>query len=200
MSVDEFGEQSPIVQNNFPEAVKHFDQVQEELFGTIETCLRNPSKQGFSTLTEITESSRLGFRDVITAIATDEELDIEERSNAMSTWYFDTEKKRLDFFRELAPDGDYEPEEFTREQMAENVQDYFDSGLEVEEIAMDITNGYIRGFAVDLSDLLDVAEPSRRAKAVFLAKDIGEQALEIGKISAGVIIGGILLRKAFKIR
>lgn len=203
MTVDgssDYGEHSPLTENPMVAAVQQFDEAQADLFASMTDYTGHPTRQRGILLNHHIETTRLAFHEVVLALAGDEELTIEERAKSIATWYFDAEKQRIDLCREIAPDGDYEESSFSSTVVAENIQDGFNAGLSAEDVASLATDSYAKSFAIDVNDLLDSARPNKRARAIYMAKDLGEQAIEIGKISAGVIIGGIILNKAFKQR
>jgi hypothetical protein len=101
-------------------------------------------------------------------------------------------------FRAKAPEGDYDADFPDREQIAENILDCFKAGMDAGEIAEDVKESYTSDFICDLDEFSEFLEPSRKMKAKLLAWQVGDQALAIGKISAGVVIGGLILQKISK--
>lgn len=204
---DEYGE-PPVTENKiFPEAVARFYEYEEDFFSRISTLLQNPyDEEAVNAFNQSSVDTQDAFVDVVIAIASDDELSLEERAKSIATWFFTAEQSRLDFLRKLAPEADYEEGEANYEHIVENVTDLFNAGLDPTEIGYELGNNYAMSLTVDMESLKDeVSEstdqadedrPTNKDKAVHLAKDIGIHAAEVGKLAAGIALGTLLAQKA----
>jgi hypothetical protein len=180
-------------------AERAFTETEQALFETIGDFTNNPHKRrNVSALHDKTQKNRQAFNDFVSAIVNDEELAIEEKANSVSTVYCDAENRRLAYFRELAPDGDYEEGETSVEEISENIGDLFHNDLPPEDITLAVTNNYMLSLAVDLDILLDFAQPGKLARSITFARDAREHALEVGKTSAAIAIGAVIAHQVIK--
>lgn len=199
MSNDEFYEPPVVYESKVHAAATGYNHVERDLFDSVERYVNNPMKKSnFDTMQEKANESGQAFQEFVLAIASDNELDMEERANAISAIYCQAQDKRLDSFRKLAPDAEYEEGSTSSSEVTENVYDLFMSGMGPEDIALGVTNNYALGFMVDLEDLIDCAKPGKMAKSISFAIDAGEHMLDVGKMTAAVVIGTVIARKALK--
>lgn len=180
-------------------AEREFAETEQALFETIRGFTNNPYKrQNVVALHDKTQKNRQAFNGFVSAIVNDEELEIDEKANAVSTAYCDAQNQRLAYFRELAPDGDYDEGDTTVEEVSEDIGDLFRNGLKPEDITLEVTNNYMLSLAVDLDTLLDFAQPGKLARSITFARDAREHFLEIGKTSTAIAIGAVIAHQVIK--
>lgn len=199
MENDDYREPPLVYESQVHLAATAYSQAEAELFGAIGRCVNNPlRKQHTVVFNRRSEEAQRAFCDLVLAIAEDDELEPDERASSITTVYCQAQDKRLDYFRKLSPTAEYDEGETTPREVAENIQDLFRSGKEPEDIALALAYNYMCSFEVDLEELLDTAEPGKLARAIVFAQDAGEHALEVGKMSAAIAIGGVVAHKIIK--
>jgi hypothetical protein len=196
---EEYGE-PPLAENKtFLEAVNQYDQCQVALFFSIGNLAANPyDKKAAETFSNNSIKDHNAFVDVVTVIASDDELSIDERANSIATWYFISEHKRLDFMRELSPTVEYEEGETESDEIIENIIDLFEADFDAESIGHQVGNNYKLSLMIDVDSLLEVAFMLHKPTNKDKAKSMRIHALEVGKMAAGVAIGTLIAQKVLK--
>lgn len=194
-----FDESSPIEENAIQAATVKFSQSEDQLFNALGRLTHNPlRKQHAIIANQGIASTRESFHQLVNVIAADEELDIEERVNSIATVYCEAHDNRLGFFRELAPEADYDEGHTTSDQIRTHIDALFKAELDPSTVAAVMTDQYMMGLKTDLDELFQSADPGMFTKSVRLARIGGKHLAEVGKTSAALAIGTVVAHKLIK--
>jgi hypothetical protein len=193
MSVEEFDSTPPAVQAVF-EKIDAFGERETIFFETLTAYTKNRTQVVANQLTTDTESLRQAFYGIVDTAISSEDISVEERHKIAANTYIQAKEKRMIFFEQLNPGGEYEVE-ITHTQIIENIHDYTEAGHTPQDIATELTNAYIIDFCQDLDEFMQTLKPTPKENIKHLAQEVGRHAVDIGKLSAAVAIGTVVAKK-----
>jgi hypothetical protein len=186
-------------EDRFAELVEEFDKSQATLLEAIPNCIED-NKHGYQRARsgEAAKQAAEVFLSTTTTIISDPELTKEQQIAFITTLYHGVKGPRRELFASLAPSGDFDADPETSNDVAESLNDYFDSKMSLEAIAQELTSSYACNYEEDLEELFGSLDFTFNEKVRLLAIHVGHHALEVGKLSAGIAIGGIIAGKVLQ--
>lgn len=179
-------------------AVERFDSNNEKLLPAIRDLAENPSRRTGRLFNECSTAALDSFRDAVRVIAGCEELPIHDRAGHIAAICLNSERIRLDFLREASPGSEFENMAGSHDDFTGMFEDLMEEGHDTDEIADSATGIYVRSFGADLTEFIESAEPSTKAKARLFLRQLGDEAIDFGKLTAAVAIGTLISHRIMK--
>jgi hypothetical protein len=139
-----------------------------------------------------------------TVITTREDLPTHARAEKIAVICIDTQVSRLDLLRGLVPEGEFQNIGDTQEELTDLFDELIEDDTPSEKIADKAMEIYATSYDLDMQIFLETLEDKEATRPAKESAEVTEEAgflssaketgLEIGKISAGVIIGSLAVR------
>jgi len=179
-------------------AVHELDKSQKIFFDAATDWIKTPSAKKLENFNNSIEANGNAFYDVVTELATAEDIEPEEKSMQIATLFITTDKDRVEHFRSIAPQGKFARLPQTRQTISETILKKFEFQDNMETICFEIVSNYANHLSADTKRLLESIESSNKIKLMKYADQAKDNASQIGKLSLGVAIGSILASRVIK--
>jgi hypothetical protein len=180
-----------------PEAIGRMDQSQQTLFDVVRGSMSGFSESDVDLVILCVNDSTETFGQVVGAIISSEELDDAERANTLATIFMGSDIARVDYFKQLAPKESFSLLPKTHEELARQIEIGL-SNKSPEEVAMEITQLYVVNLTTDINAVLKAARLPTKTKVKNFLDSASEHVVEVGKMSAAVVIGSLITREILK--
>lgn len=181
--------------DRFSSALKEFHAAESELFDAVTQWVRLPIDRHQPRMVEKATQIGRTYSSAVLELMNDKTTDYtyHEKAQQIATIFFESSEQRLSFFEAVAPKGNFTPPSQSRESMAEQIASSFaneedDPTMTINQIFMSFSNELM----IDFQALLNAVYETPRGKAIMLSRRLGGQALELGKLTAAVAIGGLI--------
>lgn len=187
------GHENPLVQ-----AVHELDKTQEDFFKAAAELVRIPTDKKLQAFNTTLEANGNAFYDVVMELAGDDSVEPEERSMQIATLFIDTDKDRVKHFKKIAPKGEFARIPETRQRISEIILNKFQNHEDLDTICFEIVTNYANHLNADTKRLIESVESGNKMKYMKYADQAKDNASQVGKISLGVLIGGIIASRIIK--
>jgi len=187
------GNENPLVA-----AVHELDKTQQDFFEAASNLVKTPTDKKLENFNIALEANGNAFYDVVTELAIDDSVEPEEKSMQIATLFINTDKDRVEHFKNIAPKGEFALIPETRHRISEIILGKFENQEDLDTICFEIVTNYANHLNADTKRLMDSVENGNRMKYMKYADQAKDSASQVGKISLGVIIGGIIASRIIK--
>jgi len=184
--------------NPLVQAIHQLDVTEEVFFEAATNWVRTPSPKKLDVFNTSLEANGNAFYDVVSEITTTEDSEPKEKSLQIATLFIDSDKKRVEHFRKIAPKGQFARMPETRGTISDTILKKFEVHDDLDTICFEIVNNYATHLNSDTKRLQESIQSGKRLKAMEYLEKAKENTSQIGKISLGVAIGSIVASRVIK--
>ncbi len=184
--------------NPLVQAIHQLDVTEKVFFEAATNWVRTPSPKKLDVFNTSLEANGNAFYDAVSEITISEDSEPEEKSLQIATLFIDSDKKRVEHFRKIAPKGQFARMPETRGTISKTILTKFEVHDDLDTICFEIVNNYATHLNSDTKRLQESMESGKRLKAMEYLEKAKENTSHIGKISLGVAIGSIIASRVIK--
>ncbi len=184
--------------NPLVQAIHQLDVTEKVFFEAATNWVRTPSPKKLDVFNTSLEANGNAFYDAVSEITISEDSEPEEKSLQIATLFIDSDKKRVEHFRKIAPKGQFARMPETRGTISKTILTKFEVHDDLDTICFEIVNNYATHLNSDTKRLQESMESGKRLKAMEYLEKAKENTSHIGKISLGVAIGSIVASRVIK--
>lgn len=194
---DQFPESGEPAKSQLNVAMAELDKSRDAFYNECYRFASRPNINNTSDITDTADQTTLAVADVLRTILAAPELDQEERANIMATVFIGERDERVALFRGIFPNAGFNVSEATsREGMVDILLKMLEEDAEDETYVEVLTEKFQEELFDNIDDfLMEAVQAKHSSRWYELGRAARKHTIDIGKISAGVLIGGAILRR-----
>jgi len=178
--------------------ITEFDYTQANLFQATQDLVKLPTDKKMDGLNETINANGSAFYEVINEIVFTEETTKEEKCNQITGLLISTDEDRVNHFRKIMPNGNFARMPENHNSLNEKINKRFDDNEDLNNVCAEIMSIYAHHLTSDANILFESVTAGNRHKLYQYLEKAKENAIQVGALSLGVAIGGIIANRVIK--
>lgn len=175
-------------------AIEELDRQQNEFYASTAHWFTQRDQAAMNNLCAQATKLFFSFANVVEVIVQDETNDIREQATFLTTLFTGSEQHRIEELSKLVPNASFDVMDRSHSELVEGCVAGFEEG-DTDQTCQLIVSQYQANLNADINVFLAAAQaPQPESRFRRALRIISPHLLEVGKFSAGVVIGGIALR------
>lgn len=178
--------------------ITELDCSQANLFQATQDLVKSPTEKKLEGMNETINANGSAFFEVINEIVFTEETTKEEKCNQITGLLISTDEDRVNHFRKIMPKGKFARMPESHNSLNEKINNRFDANEDLNNVCAEVMSIYAQHLTADANVLFESVTAGNRHKFYQYVDKAKENAFQVGAISLGVAIGGIIANRVVK--